>query len=190
MIGLPDRDRRRPRGDPRPDAAAARADDEATRKPRGTVGRIIGSVNPLIPKPGTAYQWLPMEIGRQRRSEDQAAARADGRHRQRLLQHQVGAALVLPGAAVARRSPRRAGHRRRRTQRPELARGGRRDGRRRRLLHLPRPQPGRRAALGHHRRRHEGVVLSHASTRRASARNGRCRPSVPQENAKLLPVIS
>jgi radical SAM superfamily enzyme YgiQ (UPF0313 family) len=28
---------------------------------RGQVGRIIGSVNPLIPKPGTAYQWLPME---------------------------------------------------------------------------------------------------------------------------------
>jgi radical SAM superfamily enzyme YgiQ (UPF0313 family) len=30
-------------------------------RPRGTVGRIVGSVNPLIPKPGTAYQWLPME---------------------------------------------------------------------------------------------------------------------------------
>jgi radical SAM superfamily enzyme YgiQ (UPF0313 family) len=28
---------------------------------KGQVGRIIGSVNPLIPKPGTAYQWLPME---------------------------------------------------------------------------------------------------------------------------------
>ncbi|MGE3403812.1 MAG: radical SAM protein [Vicinamibacterales bacterium] len=28
---------------------------------RGHVGRIIGSVNPLVPKPGTAYQWLPME---------------------------------------------------------------------------------------------------------------------------------
>ncbi len=28
---------------------------------RGTIGRIIGSVNPLVPKPGTAYQWLPME---------------------------------------------------------------------------------------------------------------------------------
>lgn len=27
---------------------------------RGTVGRIVGSVNPLVPKPGTAYQWLPM----------------------------------------------------------------------------------------------------------------------------------
>jgi radical SAM superfamily enzyme YgiQ (UPF0313 family) len=28
---------------------------------KGSVGRIVGSVNPLIPKPGTAYQWLPME---------------------------------------------------------------------------------------------------------------------------------
>jgi len=30
-------------------------------KPKGHIGRIVGSVNPLIPKPGTAYQWLPME---------------------------------------------------------------------------------------------------------------------------------
>jgi radical SAM superfamily enzyme YgiQ (UPF0313 family) len=30
-------------------------------KGRGQVGRIIGSVNPMIPKPSTAYQWLPME---------------------------------------------------------------------------------------------------------------------------------
>src|SRR5687768_6976544 len=30
-------------------------------KNRGRIGRIVGSVNPLIPKPGTAYQWLPME---------------------------------------------------------------------------------------------------------------------------------
>ena len=29
-------------------------------RPRGQIGRIIASVNPLIPKPGTAYQWLPM----------------------------------------------------------------------------------------------------------------------------------
>jgi radical SAM superfamily enzyme YgiQ (UPF0313 family) len=28
---------------------------------RGSIGRIVGSVNPLVPKPGTAYQWLPME---------------------------------------------------------------------------------------------------------------------------------
>jgi radical SAM superfamily enzyme YgiQ (UPF0313 family) len=30
-------------------------------KRAGRVGRIAGSVNPLVPKPGTAYQWLPME---------------------------------------------------------------------------------------------------------------------------------
>ncbi len=30
-------------------------------KARGRVGRIIASVNPLVPKPSTAYQWLPME---------------------------------------------------------------------------------------------------------------------------------
>jgi len=28
---------------------------------RGSIGRLVGSVNPLVPKPGTAYQWLPME---------------------------------------------------------------------------------------------------------------------------------
>jgi len=27
---------------------------------RGTLGRVVASVNPLIPKPGTTYQWLPM----------------------------------------------------------------------------------------------------------------------------------
>ena len=30
-------------------------------RPKGRVGRIVGSINPLVPKPGTAYQWLPME---------------------------------------------------------------------------------------------------------------------------------
>jgi radical SAM superfamily enzyme YgiQ (UPF0313 family) len=28
---------------------------------RGRIGRIVASVNPLVPKPATAYQWLPME---------------------------------------------------------------------------------------------------------------------------------
>jgi hypothetical protein len=28
---------------------------------RGRIGRIVASVNPLVPKPGTTYQWLPME---------------------------------------------------------------------------------------------------------------------------------
>jgi len=30
-------------------------------RPRGGIGRISVSVNPLVPKPGTAFQWLPME---------------------------------------------------------------------------------------------------------------------------------
>jgi radical SAM superfamily enzyme YgiQ (UPF0313 family) len=30
-------------------------------RPRGRIGRIIASVNPLVPKPGTAYQWLAMD---------------------------------------------------------------------------------------------------------------------------------
>jgi radical SAM superfamily enzyme YgiQ (UPF0313 family) len=30
-------------------------------KGRGRVGRLVASVNPLVPKPGTTYQWLPME---------------------------------------------------------------------------------------------------------------------------------
>ena len=29
-------------------------------KPRGAIGRIVASVNPLVPKPGTTFQWLPM----------------------------------------------------------------------------------------------------------------------------------
>jgi radical SAM superfamily enzyme YgiQ (UPF0313 family) len=32
-------------------------------KGRGHIGRVIASVNPLVPKPSTAYQWLPMEDG-------------------------------------------------------------------------------------------------------------------------------
>ncbi len=29
-------------------------------KARGAIGRIVASVNPLVPKPNTTYQWLPM----------------------------------------------------------------------------------------------------------------------------------
>jgi radical SAM superfamily enzyme YgiQ (UPF0313 family) len=44
---------------------------------RGQVGRIVGSVNPLIPKPGTAYQWIPME--------DPAATDRKGKRLRQLL---------------------------------------------------------------------------------------------------------
>jgi radical SAM superfamily enzyme YgiQ (UPF0313 family) len=46
-------------------------------RPRGRIGRIVGSVNPLIPKPGTAYQWLPME--------DPAITDAKGKRLRQLL---------------------------------------------------------------------------------------------------------
>jgi radical SAM superfamily enzyme YgiQ (UPF0313 family) len=41
--------------------AAVRGRMMAHARSRGTVGRIVASVNPLVPKPGTAYQWMPME---------------------------------------------------------------------------------------------------------------------------------
>jgi radical SAM superfamily enzyme YgiQ (UPF0313 family) len=33
---------------------------QAHARERGTMGRLVASVNPLVPKPGTTYQWLPM----------------------------------------------------------------------------------------------------------------------------------
>jgi radical SAM superfamily enzyme YgiQ (UPF0313 family) len=33
-------------------------------RPTGAIGRIVASVNPLVPKPGTTYQWLPMTPAR------------------------------------------------------------------------------------------------------------------------------
>jgi radical SAM superfamily enzyme YgiQ (UPF0313 family) len=32
----------------------------AKSRDRGTAGRIVASVNPLVPKPGTTFQWMPM----------------------------------------------------------------------------------------------------------------------------------
>ena len=45
---------------------------------RGTIGRIIASVNPLVPKPGTTFQWLPMTRAREiDRKVDQLRALVD-----------------------------------------------------------------------------------------------------------------
>ena len=108
-------------------------------RPRGRLGRIVGSVNPLIPKPGTAYQWLPME--------DPAITDAKGKRLRQLLsgldnvyfnikseRHSYYQALLSLGdRRVA--SDDRGG----RAQRRPMARRRRRDRARRRLLHLPRP---------------------------------------------------
>ena len=93
------------------------------------------------------------------RAQDQAPARADGRHRQRAT-----STSSPSGTPTTRRCCRSATAASRRPSRPPSATaatgGGRaRVGRRRRLLHLPRPVERRGAAVGHHRRRHEGLVL-------------------------------
>jgi radical SAM superfamily enzyme YgiQ (UPF0313 family) len=46
---------------------------------RGSVGRLHPSVNPFVPKPGTPFQWLPMEDPRQSDRKLQYLRRAFGR---------------------------------------------------------------------------------------------------------------
>ena len=95
-------------------------------RPKGQIGRIIGSVNPLIPKPGTAYQWIPMEdpavIDRKIKRLRALTAGIDNVY----FNIKSERHSLLPGAAVARRSACRAGDRHCRTERSELARRGRR----------------------------------------------------------------
>ncbi len=43
---------------------ALRARMLAMAREAGTIGRLVASVNPLVPKPGTTYQWLPMTRAR------------------------------------------------------------------------------------------------------------------------------
>lgn len=59
MVGLP--------GETDEDLVAIRDLTQAIRdrmgdyaRRRGTIGRLVASVNPLVPKPGTTFQWLPM----------------------------------------------------------------------------------------------------------------------------------
>ena len=139
MIGLPTETDDDLRGDPRADRAAARRDAASTPAPRGHVGRIVASVNPLIPKPGTAYQWLPMEdpAVTDRKGKRLRALVADldnvyfniksERHSYYQALLSLGDRRVAPAIEAGR------------AQRRQLARRRRRGRRRRRLLHLPRP---------------------------------------------------
>ncbi|HEY3119450.1 MAG TPA: radical SAM protein [Vicinamibacteria bacterium] len=51
----------------------------AVGKSRGAVGRIHPSVNPFVPKPGTPYQWLPMENPKETDRKLQFLRKAFGR---------------------------------------------------------------------------------------------------------------
>ena len=48
-------------------------------RPRGRIGRLHPSVNPFVPKPGTPYQWLPMEDPRETDRKLQFLRKAFGR---------------------------------------------------------------------------------------------------------------
>jgi radical SAM superfamily enzyme YgiQ (UPF0313 family) len=51
----------------------------AVGRSRGAVGRIHPSVNPFVPKPGTPYQWLPMENPKETDRKLQFLRKAFGR---------------------------------------------------------------------------------------------------------------
>ncbi len=48
-------------------------------RPRGRIGRLHPSVNPFVPKPGTPYQWLPMESPKESDKKLQYLRKAFGR---------------------------------------------------------------------------------------------------------------
>ena len=103
----PDRDRRRSRKHPRPHAPDARphAQTRPLTRPHRPHHRLRQSADP------EARDRVPVAAHGAHRGhgpQGQTPAPPDGRHRQRLLHDQVRTALVLPGAALARRPPRRA----------------------------------------------------------------------------------
>ncbi len=78
MVGLPGEDH----GDVEAIVALTDAIRErmlAVARGRGRIGRIHPSVNPFVPKPGTPYQWLPMEDPRETDRKLQFLRKAFGR---------------------------------------------------------------------------------------------------------------
>ena len=126
---------------------------------RGRLGRIIGSVNPLIPKPGTAYQWLAMEdiaetdrkIKRLRRLmsgiDNVYFTIKSERHSYYQALLSLGDRRVAPAIVVAERN---GGNWRAAVQEAGIDADA----------FIFRDRSARcDAALGHHRRRHEGELL-------------------------------
>ena len=159
MIGLPTETDEDLRGDPRSDAARCARSMLRHARPRGHVGRIVGSVNPLIPKPGTAYQWLPME--------DPAITDRKSKRLRTLVADSTTSTSTSSrsGTPTTRRCCRSATG----ASRPAIEAAERNGGNWRAAVaeagidadfYIFRDRSRRRhAALGHHRRRHEDVVL-------------------------------
>jgi hypothetical protein len=128
---------------------------------RGRVGRIHPSVNPFVPKPGTPYQWLPMEDPKETDRKLQPAE-AFGRmpNVDAIIKSARTGAVQSAGCrgpARGRRPRGRGDARARPPARP--ARGGARP----RLLPLPRARAGRGAAVGRRGQwRQPGLLLEGA----------------------------
>ena len=140
---------------------------------RGRVGRIHPSVNPFVPKPGTPYQWLPMEDPKETDRKLQFLRKAFGKMANvdaicksartgvsqsilALADRRVADALEF--AAV---------------NDVDLKRGMKAAGLDPALLSLPRPRPRGGAALGHRRQRRDPRATTCASSTRASRRSSR-----------------
>ena len=120
----------------------------AVARGRGRIGRLHPSVNPFVPKPGTPFQWLPME---------------DPKETDRKLQYLRKAFAKIPNVDAIIKSARTGvaqsalalGDRRMAdalevavTERMDFKRAMSERGPRRGLLPLPGPRPRRGPALG------------------------------------------
>ncbi len=126
---------------------------------RGAVGRIAASVNPLVPKPGTTYQWTPMtDAATIDRKADRVRSLVSGLDNV-YFNIKSERHSVLSGPALARRPARRGRHRNRPAKQRQLARRGRGGRHRCRCVPLPGQDQRRVPAVADHRRRHEVGVL-------------------------------
>ena len=74
---------------------------------RGGVGRIVASVNPLVPKPGTTYQWLPMTDARVIEDKSDRLDDSSPAWTMSTSTSSPNGTRALPGPALARRPARR-----------------------------------------------------------------------------------
>ncbi len=145
---------------------------------RGRIGRIHPSVNPFIPKPGTPYQWLPMEDPKETDRKLQYLRKAFGRMPNvDAICKSARTGAVQSVLAVARpQGGRRARARGHAGARPQ-ARAAR-ERARPVVLPLPPPPEGRDPAVGPDRqRRQQGLLLARAREEREGAASRRTAPS-------------
>ena len=143
----------------------------AVARGRGRIGRIHPSVNPFVPKPGTPYQWLPMEDPKESDRKLQYLRKAFVAHAERgrdLQERAHGHRPVdpRPGRPARGRQPSRSRRGSGWTSSGRLREAGLDP-----AFYLFRaPGERRDPAVGRHRqRRREGVLLERARAQRGAA---------------------